>query len=136
MTTRKTKQHFVTRTDWAHVSLVSSGRQAPTSTNNCPTAPGGLKQTQSITALRQRQSVAFKQEPLVGDVEDPIAVVAYQKRTVGYTSNLLLGHFRRSVVSKYWMCKTEDGRRVRGEREYEVSDELEPALPSIILIVI
>lgn len=57
---------------------------------------------------------AFKQGRLMDDVKDLIAVVAYLKRTFGYTPDLLVGHSRGSVVAQYWIYKTEDGRKVSG----------------------
>ncbi|KZP26648.1 ectomycorrhiza-regulated esterase [Athelia psychrophila] len=56
----------------------------------------------------------FKQGSLMEDVQDLVAVVAYLKRTFGYIPDLIVGHSRGSVVAQYWICKTEDGRRVRG----------------------
>ncbi|KAF7971281.1 hypothetical protein HWV62_21528 [Athelia sp. TMB] len=55
---------------------------------------------------------SFKQAHIMDDVVDLEVVVAYLKCKFGYKIDLLVGHSRGSVVAQYWICKTEDGRRV------------------------
>ncbi|KZP16635.1 hypothetical protein FIBSPDRAFT_865779 [Athelia psychrophila] len=46
------------------------------------------------------------------------------------TPDLLVGHFRGTIVTEYWICKTEDGRRVRGmanaSRRYRIDQDSSP----------
>jgi len=56
----------------------------------------------------------FKQGRIMDDVVDLEIVVAYLKRKFSYKIDLVVGHSRGAVVAQYWICKTEDGRRVSG----------------------
>jgi len=57
---------------------------------------------------------SFKQGSIMDDIQDLAAVVAYLKQSFGYIPELLVGHSRGSIVAQYWLCKTEDGRKVQG----------------------
>ncbi|KAI0313242.1 ectomycorrhiza-regulated esterase [Amylostereum chailletii] len=48
------------------------------------------------------------------DVEDLRVVVAYLVREYGYVVDLVVGHSRGSVAGMYWLCTSEEGRRVGG----------------------
>ena len=54
----------------------------------------------------------FKQGRINEDVVDLQVVVEYLKSNFGYKIDMLIGHSRGSIVALYWICKSEDGRRV------------------------
>ncbi|KAG1821821.1 ectomycorrhiza-regulated esterase [Suillus subaureus] len=47
------------------------------------------------------------------DVKDLVTVVSYLRNTYGYEIDVVVGHSRGSVVGMYWLCTSEEGRRVR-----------------------
>jgi len=54
----------------------------------------------------------FKQGRINEDIVDLQVVVEYLKSNFGYKIDMLIGHSRGSIVALYWICKSEDGRRV------------------------
>ncbi|KIJ17869.1 hypothetical protein PAXINDRAFT_175606 [Paxillus involutus ATCC 200175] len=47
------------------------------------------------------------------DLEDLVTVVAHLRTTYGYEIDMVVGHSRGSVVGMYWLCTSEEGKRVR-----------------------
>jgi uncharacterized protein len=54
----------------------------------------------------------FKQGKITEDISDLQVVAEYLKIKFGYKIDMLVGHSRGSVAALYWICNSEDGRRV------------------------